>query len=93
MAAGFNATVSHSASPSRSASCRPPINDELGQRIYQNICADCWQDWLRNYSVKVINELRLDLSREDHQAQYDEYMRASLVLNSAQRRGGLPLAA
>jgi len=54
---------------------RPPINDELGQRIYENICADCWQDWLRNYSVKVINELRLDLSREDHQAQYDEYMR------------------
>jgi Fe-S cluster biosynthesis and repair protein YggX len=54
---------------------RPPISDELGQRIYENVCADCWNDWLRNYSIKVINELRLDLSREDHQAAYDEYMR------------------
>lgn len=53
----------------------PPFREELGQRIYQSSCADCWNDWLRNYSVKVINELRLDLSREDHQASYDEYMR------------------
>jgi len=57
---------------------RPPFSDELGQRIYQEICADCWQDWIRNQSVKVINELRLDLSREEHQAQYDEYMRGYL---------------
>jgi len=54
---------------------RPPISDDLGKRIFDTVCADCWNDWLRNYSVKVINELRLDLSREDHQAQYDEYMR------------------
>lgn len=54
---------------------RPPFSDELGKRIHEHICADCWHDWLRNYSVKVINELRLDLSREDHQTAYDEYMR------------------
>lgn len=54
---------------------KAPLNDEIGHRIYENICAECWQDWLRNYSIKVINELRLDLSREDHVAAYDEYMR------------------
>ncbi|MBY0525133.1 MAG: Fe(2+)-trafficking protein [Gemmataceae bacterium] len=54
---------------------KPPMNDDLGRRVCDSICADCWNDWLRNYSVKVINELRLDLSREDHQGQYDEYMR------------------
>ena len=53
----------------------PPMSDELGRRIQANICADCWQDWLRNYSIKVINELRLDLSREEHQAMYDQYMK------------------
>jgi Fe-S cluster biosynthesis and repair protein YggX len=53
----------------------PPMKDEVGQRIGESICADCWNDWFRNYSVKVINELRLDLSREDHQAAYDEQMR------------------
>ena len=54
---------------------KPPINDEIGERIKENICADCWQDWLKNYSIKVINELRLDLSREDHQKLYDQYMK------------------
>ena len=42
----------------------PPVPDPIGLRIYQEICADCWTDWFKNYSVKVINELRLDLSTE-----------------------------
>lgn len=53
----------------------PPFNDSLGQRIQQEICADCWQEWFRNYSVKVINELHLDLSTERGQEEYDKYMR------------------
>jgi tetratricopeptide (TPR) repeat protein len=58
----------------------PPFNDDLGRRIQQSICADCWNDWLRNYSIKVINELRLDLSTEHGQAEYDRYMREFLGL-------------
>ena len=58
----------------------PPFKDELGQRIYQSICADCWNEWLRNYSIKVINELHLDLSTEPGQAEYDRYMREFLGL-------------
>ena len=58
----------------------PPFRDELGERIYQAVCADCWNDWLKNYSIKVINELRLDLSTEHGQAEYDRYMREFLGL-------------
>jgi tetratricopeptide (TPR) repeat protein len=58
----------------------PPMNDELGQRIYTSICGDCWNEWLRNFSIKVINELRLDLSSEHGQAEYDRYMREFLGL-------------
>lgn len=58
----------------------PPFNDEVGARIHSSVCADCWQDWFRNYSVKVINELRLDLSTEHGQAEYDRYMREFLGL-------------
>ncbi len=58
----------------------PPFKDDLGRRIQQSICADCWTDWLRNYSIKVINELRLDLSTEHGQAEYDKYMREFLGL-------------
>jgi Fe-S cluster biosynthesis and repair protein YggX len=57
---------------------KPPISDEIGQRIHQQICADCWLAWLRGISVKYINENRLDLSRDDHQAYYDQLMREYL---------------
>src|SRR5258708_28842634 len=56
----------------------PPMKDETGKRIYETICADCWNDWLKNYSIKVINELRLDLSTDRGQEEYDRYMREFL---------------
>jgi tetratricopeptide (TPR) repeat protein len=56
----------------------PPIPDEIGRRIAEHICADCWNDWFRNMSIKVINELRLDLSTEFGQDEYDRYMREFL---------------
>lgn len=56
----------------------PPMKDAMGQQIFERVCADCWQDWLRNFSIKVINELRLDLSTEKGQEEYDRYMREFL---------------
>ena len=53
----------------------PPLPDAVGERIYNEVCADCWNDWFRNYSIKVINELRIDLSTEFGQEEYDRYMR------------------
>jgi tetratricopeptide (TPR) repeat protein len=58
----------------------PPMSDDLGRRIHEAVCADCWNDWLKNYSIKVINELRLDLSTELGQEEYDRYMREYLGL-------------
>ena len=54
---------------------KSPINDELGQRIQQCICADCWESWLRDYSIKVINEMKLDLGDEKLQALFDQQMK------------------
>lgn len=53
---------------------KPPFNDDQGRRIQAAVCADCWTDWVKNYSIKVINELRLDLSTEHGQKEYDRYM-------------------
>jgi Fe-S cluster biosynthesis and repair protein YggX len=53
----------------------PPLPDAIGARIFEHVCADCWQSWFRDYSIKVINELRLDLSSEFGQAEYDKHMR------------------
>lgn len=52
----------------------PPMNDELGRRIFDSICADCWNVWLRDLSIKVINENQLDLSTERGQTTYDQVM-------------------
>jgi tetratricopeptide (TPR) repeat protein len=59
---------------------RPPFSDDLGKRIQETVCAECWEDWRRNYSIKVINELRLDLSTERGAEEYDRYMREFLGL-------------
>ena len=37
-----------------------PFNDELGQRIYDNVSQEAWQMWLE-FSKMLINEYRLDL--------------------------------
>src|SRR5262245_389642 len=59
---------------------RPPMPDELGQQIYEKVCADCWEYWFRNLSIKVINEMRLDLSTEKGQEVYDQVMKETLGL-------------
>jgi tetratricopeptide (TPR) repeat protein len=56
----------------------PPIPDEIGERIHRDICAACWTLWWKDLGVKVINELRLDLSSEGGQYEYDRNMREFL---------------
>jgi len=57
----------------------PPMNDDLGRQVYEKICAECWKEWL-GVGVKVINEMRLDLSEERAQKVYDNYMKEYLGL-------------
>ena len=57
---------------------KPPINDELGKKIHEQVCARCWEYWLRDLSIKVINEMRLDLSTEQGCQIYDQVMRETL---------------
>lgn len=52
----------------------PPVPDEIGGRIQQTICSACWNLWFKDLSIKVINELRLDLSSEFGQQEYDRHM-------------------
>jgi Fe-S cluster biosynthesis and repair protein YggX len=51
----------------------PPMRGPVGQWIRENISAETWHTWIRQ-GTKVINELRLDFSREDDQRTYDEHM-------------------
>ena len=59
---------------------KPPMSDDLGKKIYEHVCARCWEYWLRDLSIKVINEMRLDLSTEQGCEMYDQMMRETLGL-------------
>jgi Fe-S cluster biosynthesis and repair protein YggX len=45
---------------------RPPFRNELGQRIYNEVSKEAWQDWLKA-SVKYINTYRVDLASSEGQ--------------------------
>lgn len=63
----------------------PPLPDEIGTRIYNDVCSACWTLWLKDLSIKVINELRLDLSSDFGQGEYDKHMREFLGFEAEPR--------
>ena len=58
----------------------PPFRGPLGQWIFENISAETWRTWI-GQGTKVINELRLDLSRDQDQDAYDMHMREFLGID------------
>ncbi len=60
----------------------PPMRGALGKWIYENITADTWQSWI-GQGTKVINELRLDLSREEDQVVFERHMCDFLGIDEA----------
>lgn len=61
---------------------RPPFRGPVGQWIFENISAETFDAWIRQ-GTKVINELRLDLSRDQDAATYDQHMRDYLGIDEA----------
>lgn len=55
----------------------PPFRGALGKWIHDHISAETWHTWI-GQGTKVINELRLDLSKEKDQEAYDQHMREYL---------------
>jgi len=50
---------------------------ELGQRIYDNISKEAWQDWLRQQTI-LINEYKLNPLDKDNKKYLAEQMEAYL---------------
>lgn len=62
----------------------PPFRGPLGEHIRRTVSAETWREWI-GQGTKVINELRLDLSREADARIYDQHMIEFLGLEEAQR--------
>lgn len=58
---------------------KPPFKGPLGQKIFDNVCSNCWREWIP-MGTKVINELALVLSTPTGQQMYDQYMQEFLQL-------------
>ena len=51
----------------------PPMRGPLGKFIFAHYTQQTWREWI-GQGTKVINELRLDFSRPDHQKVYEQHM-------------------
>jgi len=56
---------------------RAPFRNAMGGWIQENISSETFNEWIL-LGTKIINELRLDLSRDDHDAVYEYGMRIFL---------------
>ena len=61
---------------------RPPFRGPVGEWIQRNITKETFDDWIKQ-GTKVINELRLDRSREQDSETYDQHMREYLGIDEA----------
>jgi Fe-S cluster biosynthesis and repair protein YggX len=59
---------------------RPPFRGPVGEWIQSNIAQETFNNWIAQ-GTKVINELRLDLSRDEDEAVYDQHMREYLGID------------
>lgn len=59
---------------------RPPFKGPVGEWIQTNISQETFNNWIAQ-GTKVINELRLDLSRDEDEAVYDQHMREYLGID------------
>jgi Fe-S cluster biosynthesis and repair protein YggX len=57
-----------------------PMGGEVGQRVLENVCADCWAEW-RETSARIINHYGLVLGNPDHRAQLRVAMLQFLALD------------
>ena len=49
-----------------------PFNNELGQRIFDNVSQQAWMQWIE-FSKRIVNEYRLDLgSPAGQKLQFDQ---------------------
>ena len=46
---------------------RPPFKSELGTRIVESICKDCWAEWLQHQTL-LINHYGLDPRNSESRA-------------------------
>ena len=59
----------------------PPMGGELGTKVLETICVDCWGEW-RQQSGLLINHHGLNLGMPEHRAELRRVMKEFLGLGA-----------
>jgi len=62
---------------------RPPFPGEIGQRIVEGICQDCWAQWLRQQTM-LINHYGLNVMDPQARSFLKQNMQAFLFKSGAE---------
>ena len=55
---------------------KPPFKGELGERIFNTISAEAWNQWSKDVQIKVLNEYRLNMADpRDYKVLVDQMLR------------------
>ena len=66
---------------------KPPFPGELGEKIYNEISKQAWQEWL-NHQTMLINEYRLSMIEAKARQFLKEEMHKFLFTDSAEKPAG-----
>ncbi|MFN3234873.1 MAG: oxidative damage protection protein [Gammaproteobacteria bacterium] len=66
---------------------RPPYPGELGQKIYQEISKEAWQQW-QNHQTMLINEYRLNMLDREARKFLEEEMEKFLFGDGSEAPSG-----
>ena len=58
---------------------KPPFSGDLGERVHEAICVDCWKEWMA-MSIKVINEFQLNMATPEANEIYETNLKEFLGL-------------
>jgi len=50
-----------------------PFPNELGEKVFNQICEDCWKEWVAQ-QLMIMNEYRLDPMNDEHSQFLDNEM-------------------
>ena len=59
-----------------------PFGGELGRRVHEAVCRECWTAWLGEQTIQM-NEKRLSLVKPEHRDLLTEMMKSYLGLEPA----------
>ena len=68
-----------------------PYGGKIGEELKAKVCDVCWQEWLKEMSIKIINEYRLNLGEASARQFLSTQMKIFFGLQPPPPEGGIKI--